>query len=125
MEKPFSVAFDVLERLPGVDNRIALAGHSFGGYVVSRVAIFEKRVKALVPSSPLIDINRAQRIMLNKIKIPLCILAWLTEIKMKRSPDEVDDVLSDVEQWICGSIFSERGIQCSTHRGSGQVVFAG
>ena len=39
--------------------------------------------------------------------------------------DEVDDVLSDVEQWICGSIFSERGIQCSTHRRSGQVVFAG
>lgn len=86
MEKPFSAAFDVLEKLPEVDERIALAGHSFGGYVVSRVAIFEKRVKAVIPSSPLIDINRAQRAMLNKIKIPLNLLAWLTEIKMKKSP---------------------------------------
>ena len=86
MEKPFAAAFDVLEKLPGVDGRIALAGHSFGGYVVSRVAIFEPRVKALIPSSPLIDITRAQREMIEKVKIPLRFLAWLMELKMKKSP---------------------------------------
>lgn len=86
MEKPFSAAFDLLTSLEGVDDRIALAGHSFGGYVVSRVAIFEKRVKALIPSSPLIDITRAQKVMIEKTKIPLRVLAWLMEIKMKRSP---------------------------------------
>ncbi|MFC2068392.1 serine aminopeptidase domain-containing protein [Chloroflexota bacterium] len=86
MEKPFAAAFDVLETLPGVDERIALAGHSFGGYVVSRVAVFEPRVKAVIPSSPLIDINRAQKEMLEKVKLPIRILAWLTEQKMKKSP---------------------------------------
>ena len=86
MEKPFSAAFDVLEQIKGVDSRIALAGHSFGGYVVSRVAVFEKRVAALIPSTPLIDINRAQRAMLTKSKLPLFLLAWLTELKMRQSP---------------------------------------
>ncbi|MFC1951698.1 alpha/beta hydrolase family protein [Chloroflexota bacterium] len=86
MEKPFAAAFDVLGKLPGVDERIALAGHSFGGYVVSRVAIFEPRVKAVIPSSPLIDVSRAQKEMLEKIKLPIGVLAWLTEQKMKKSP---------------------------------------
>ena len=86
MEKPFSAAFDVLDALPGVDEQIALAGHSFGGYVVSRVAIFEKRVKALIPSSPLIDVTRAQKVMIENTRIPLSLLAWLIEVKMWKSP---------------------------------------
>ncbi|MCG8353596.1 MAG: alpha/beta fold hydrolase [Chloroflexales bacterium] len=86
MEAPFSAAFDVLEKLPGVDERIALAGHSFGGYVVSRVAIYEKRVKALIPSTPLTYPLGAQKEMLEKTMLPRGILAWLTEQKLRRSP---------------------------------------
>jgi pimeloyl-ACP methyl ester carboxylesterase len=55
MEVPFAAAFDFIEQLPGVDRRIGLAGFSFGGYVVSRVAAFEPRVRALIPDTPLID----------------------------------------------------------------------
>lgn len=86
MEVPFAAAFDFLERLPGVDERIALAGYSFGGYVVSRVALFEQRAKALIPSTPLIDVTRAQKVLLEGTWIPRSILAWLIERKMKRSP---------------------------------------
>jgi pimeloyl-ACP methyl ester carboxylesterase len=53
-EVPFAAAFDVLQGLPGVDERIALAGFSFGGYVVTRVAAFEPRVRFLIPDTPLI-----------------------------------------------------------------------
>lgn len=54
-EIPYKNALDVLETLPGVDNRIALTGFSFGGYVVSRVAIYDQRIKALIPNSPLVN----------------------------------------------------------------------
>ncbi len=86
MEVPFAAAFDLLERLDGVDDRIALAGYSFGGYVVSRAAIFEKRIKALIPSSPLIDATAAQKVTLQQTRIPLWFWAWLTELRMRRSP---------------------------------------
>jgi pimeloyl-ACP methyl ester carboxylesterase len=52
---PFKAAFDFLQTLPGVDERIALTGFSWGGYVVTRVAAYEKRVKALIPNNPIID----------------------------------------------------------------------
>lgn len=86
MEVPFAAAFDLLEQLPGVDERIALAGYSFGGYVVSRVAIYEKRVAALIPSTPLIYPLGAQKEMLERTHLPHSILAWLTERRMKKSP---------------------------------------
>jgi cephalosporin-C deacetylase-like acetyl esterase len=54
-EQPYKVAIDLLTTLPGVDERIALSGFSFGGYICSRVACFEKRIKALIPDSPIID----------------------------------------------------------------------
>lgn len=58
---PFKAAFDSLEKLPGVDDRIALLGYSYGGYVASQVATSEPRVKALIPDSPLIDMPGLQR----------------------------------------------------------------
>jgi pimeloyl-ACP methyl ester carboxylesterase len=58
---PFSAALDVLGGLPGVDERVALTGYSYGGYVASQVATREKRVKALIPDSPLIDLPALQR----------------------------------------------------------------
>jgi pimeloyl-ACP methyl ester carboxylesterase len=54
-EVPFKAAFDFLEKLPGVDERIALTGFSFGGYVVSRVAAHDDRVRAVIPNSPIVD----------------------------------------------------------------------
>jgi pimeloyl-ACP methyl ester carboxylesterase len=54
MEAPFAAAFDWLQRLPCVDERIALAGFSFGGHVVTRVAAFEPRVRFLIPDTPLL-----------------------------------------------------------------------
>lgn len=87
MEVPFAAAFDLLEELEGVDERIALSGYSFGGYVVSRAAIFENRIKALIPSSPLIDCTAAQHGTLRSARmIPLGILAWLTEQRLRKSP---------------------------------------
>lgn len=58
-EVPFKVILDHLETLPGVDDRWALAGHSHGGYTVIRVAIHDPRIKAVIPSSPLINADRA------------------------------------------------------------------
>lgn len=58
-EVPYRAAFDVLERLPGVDERIALIGFSYGGYVAARVALHEPRVRAVIPNSPIINARRA------------------------------------------------------------------
>lgn len=55
-EAPFAAAIDFLLGLPGVDSRIALAGFSFGGYVAARVAAYEKRLSAVIPDSPIIDL---------------------------------------------------------------------
>lgn len=51
----FAAAFSLLQALPGVDERVALAGYSYGGYVAPQVALQEARVKALIADSPLID----------------------------------------------------------------------
>ena len=53
----FKAAIDFLQTLPGVDQRIALSGFSFGGYVVSQVAVHEKRIKAVIPDSPIVNLN--------------------------------------------------------------------
>ena len=57
-ELPYKAALDLLATLPGVDERIALSGFSFGGFTCSRVACFEERIKALIPDSPIIDSYR-------------------------------------------------------------------
>lgn len=55
-EVPFKKVLDLLETYPGVDERIALSGYSFGGYTAARVACFEKRIQAVIPDSPIIDV---------------------------------------------------------------------
>ena len=58
-EAPISKAIDFLVSQSFVDpNKIALIGFSFAGYVVARAAAFEKRIKALIPDSPLRDIYK-------------------------------------------------------------------
>lgn len=52
-------ALDVLCSRPDVDvDHIALLGISFGGYLVARAAIFDKRIKAIIPDSPLTNIHK-------------------------------------------------------------------
>lgn len=54
-EVPYRAAIDLLETLHGVDERLALTGYSFGGYVACRVAGYDKRIQAVVPNSPIIS----------------------------------------------------------------------
>ncbi len=87
-EVPFKAAFNLLETLPGVDERIALTGFSFGGYVSSRVAIHEKRVAAVIPNSPIIDSYSVTMAFWGGIisKLPLKMIAKISEKKMKNKP---------------------------------------
>ena len=58
-EVPIGKALDILCSRPDVDvDRIAMLGISFGGYLVARAAIFDKRIKALIPNSPLTNIHK-------------------------------------------------------------------
>jgi len=89
LEVPFSAAIDYLEKLPGVDERIALAGFSYGGYVVSRVAIHEKRLHAVIPNSPLVDLPKAVLggILGPLVKgVPGSMLDKVIDIKTRKSP---------------------------------------
>jgi pimeloyl-ACP methyl ester carboxylesterase len=80
-EVPFAAALDRLAALPGVDERIALAGVSFGGHVVARVASQERRIAAVIPNSPLIDFPRATR------------QGFLATLLEKAPPSAVDAIL--------------------------------
>lgn len=58
-EVPIGKALDILCNRPDVDvERIAMFGISFGGYLVARAAIFDKRIKALIPNPPLTNIHK-------------------------------------------------------------------
>lgn len=58
LEVYFGSMIDYMQNLPGIDERLALTGFSYGGYVVSRVGIYEKRLRAIVPNSPVYDFDR-------------------------------------------------------------------
>ena len=87
-EVPFSVALDYLETLPGVDSRIALAGYSHGGYTVSRVAIHDHRIKAVIPSTPILNGVKASFAFLGSLMntIPLPLIDKLLDWKIRKSP---------------------------------------
>ncbi|MGD2246991.1 MAG: alpha/beta hydrolase [Candidatus Methanofastidiosia archaeon] len=90
-EVPFKAAIDFLETLPGTDERIALTGFSFGGYVTSRVAVHEPRIQAVIPNSPLINTHKASEAMggslFNVTKvIPDQLLNAMMNWKLRKSP---------------------------------------
>ena len=87
-EVPFKTAFDLLETLPGVDERIALSGFSFGGFVVNRVAIHEKRVKALIPDSPIVNMDLMSRRFFDRFPdwMPTWLRRRLLNASMNRKP---------------------------------------
>jgi len=101
---PFGAAFDLLEGLQGVDDRIALAGYSYGGYVVSQVAAREPRVKALVPDSPLMDIPGLQRSSpFSKAfkAIPAGLLDKAVEMKLRSAPVLKGLIYYTIWTWGC------------------------
>jgi pimeloyl-ACP methyl ester carboxylesterase len=58
-EKPIGAMIDVALGLPGVDPaKLGLYGISFGGYFVTRGGEHDRRIKALVVNSPIIDLRR-------------------------------------------------------------------
>lgn len=58
-EQSVSAVIDELLKQKGVDpERIAIIGYSFGGYVSIRAAAHDKRIKALIPDSPLRSLLR-------------------------------------------------------------------
>jgi pimeloyl-ACP methyl ester carboxylesterase len=87
MEVPFKAAIDFILAQSGVDERIALAGFSFGGYVAARVAAFEKRIKAVIPDSPLIDVSELMnRLMKSPLgRIPDRLLDVVLKRRLRRS----------------------------------------
>ena len=87
-EVPYKHAIDYLETLPGVDERIALTGYSFGGYIASRVALYDERISALIPNSPLIDLEKISSAMFSSIikAIPDFLLKFVLERKLAKKP---------------------------------------
>lgn len=86
----------------GVDERIALTGMSWGGYVTTKVAAYEKRLKAIMPNTPMIDwwavfdayignrINLLPKVLFNKL------VNW----KVSKSP--VKESLFQYGWWALG-----------------------
>jgi esterase/lipase len=103
-EVPVKAALDFLETLPGVDGRIALGGFSYGGYVAARVACFEKRIKAVLPDTPIIDIPT---IVLNGFLGPLIkglspdVLDRVVARRLRKSP--LTKALLDYSVWTWGA----------------------
>lgn len=98
-ETPFSAAFDALEQLPGVDERIALTGFSGGGGFVIRVALHEHRIAALIPNSPLIDMVEAgMKMWRSLLKMPGKLLDTMMARRMAKSP--VRKAFYEYSRWV-------------------------
>ena len=106
-EVPYRTAIDYLITLPGVDERIALTGFSYGGYVATRVATYEDRLKAVIPNSPIIDVTQEKRSygresLTRKIllKLPESFFNRLVERMLKKSP--LKYALAKYILWVFG-----------------------
>lgn len=100
-ELPYRDAIDFLNTLPGTDERIAITGYSFGGYIASRVAIHDERIKALIPNPPQIDSGASNEFwggMVNKI--PTFILNWALKRKLGRKP--ITKAMIEYTLWALG-----------------------
>jgi pimeloyl-ACP methyl ester carboxylesterase len=87
-EVPFAAALDVLQTLPGVDERIALMGFSGGGYVAPRVAMHDERIVAVIANNPMIDYARVAAALLGPMvrRVPKRLLEWTIGRKLTRDP---------------------------------------
>jgi pimeloyl-ACP methyl ester carboxylesterase len=87
-EVPFAAALDVLQQLPGVDERIALMGFSGGGYVAPRVAMHDERIVAVIANNPMTDYARVAEALLGPLirRVPARLLRWAIRRKLERNP---------------------------------------
>jgi pimeloyl-ACP methyl ester carboxylesterase len=86
-EVPYKAAIDFLTTLLGVDERIAMTGYSFGGYVTARVAIHEERIKAIIPNPVQIDLGASDQFWGGMVqKIPTFLLNFALKRKLDRRP---------------------------------------
>ena len=102
-EVPFKAALDYLEKLPGVDDRIALGGFSYGGYVAAQVACHEKRIRAVIPDSPIVDLPVLvlSGFLGPLIKgVPPAILDKVIERRLRKSP--ITKALLKYSAWTWG-----------------------
>lgn len=98
-EKTFKTAIDHLETLPGVDDRIALTGISGGGLAVIRVAIHEKRIKALIPNSPIYDyLEMGKKFWEGILKVPNFMLNFMMKKSLNSSP--MKKAFWEFSRWI-------------------------
>jgi dipeptidyl aminopeptidase/acylaminoacyl peptidase len=99
---PFKAAIDFLEKQDGVDERIALTGMSWGGYVTTKVAAYEKRIKAVIPNSPLLDWWAVGDAFLSQIidKVPKFLLNRLMKNKLKKTP--IKESMTKYGWWALG-----------------------
>ena len=101
---PFAAALELLGSLPEVDERIALSGYSYGGYVASQVTTGESRIKALIADSPLIDIPALQRSsQMSRMfrAMPSRLLEKAIEKKLKNTPVLRGLVYYGIWSWGC------------------------
>ena len=105
-EVPYEAAVDFVEALPGVDDRLAMAGMSFGGYITARTISNDNRIKAAVLDSPVTDVHELGFSSWKGIltKIPKAILKKLIEKKMNASP--ITRALKEYSAWSAGIEFT-------------------
>jgi pimeloyl-ACP methyl ester carboxylesterase len=101
-EVPYRQAIDFVVALPGVDDRIAVAGESFGGYAGVRVASSDERVTAAVLNSPIIDVHEMGFSQWKGFitRIPKPVLGALIERKWRSSP--LTYALKEYSAWSAG-----------------------
>lgn len=100
-EVPYKDAIDFLQTLPGVDERIAMTGYSFGGYITIRVAIHDERIKAIIPNPPQIDMGASDQFWGGMVKkIPTFILNWALKRKLDRKP--ITKAMTMYSLWALG-----------------------
>ena len=101
-EVPYRQALDFVAALPGVDDRMVVAGESFGGYVACRVISNDCRVTAAVLNSPIIDVHEMGFSQWKGFitRIPRPLLGALIERKWRKSP--LTYALKEYSAWSAG-----------------------
>jgi len=101
-EGPYRQALDFVAALPGVDDRVIVAGESFGGYAAGRVIANDGRVKAAVLNSPIVDVHEMGFSQWKGpiTRIPRPILGALIERRWRSSP--LTYALKEYSAWSAG-----------------------
>lgn len=125
-EKPVSAAVDYVLSRPDVDpDRLALFGLSLGGYFAARAALYDKRIKACLLDSPIVDMHAyfAGSQLKNLMELPeadyeaamqaVPIIRWAIETFGRRfGARTVPDMFEKMKSF--NIVGKENGIKCAT-----------